>query len=1129
MFRFSSRNHSPISPRIPNNLPQLSCPKPANSQRRTAINANNACSLASKPFAGRNARQDSHPYHSAPTLSETPLAGTLGVPSPLAAIAIPVADLAQLRTSVESFSCERAWEWVHAARAASPAPPRRHLPGSATPSGSATYSRRLAAAACLVVLTLAADGHAPSQILSLHLPLIILRRGIEIPGQIVALARNELPLPADPLNGSSDPIMAWCLRLSRSHEAGENRRLCDLLAAGPDNTSVSSSEAPLHLDRLFPYLPEGEYRDSSGRCEADVWDSSGTPFSDNACKPVITARNVLRWARTHSAKAADLGGWTGRIILDLFVTEPLVVEACSKFVALPPHCLSDDRARSAAYRLNSGVLLSRPGKDPRPISAPSIFRKLRSAVDARRARPAVSAFCERRGQVGLSSAGALLSYSLFPRLTVDLGGTTVGADNTNSFQRFTRTGLLTGALSFLSSSAAIEHPAATAAAARLFDVCLFDSRRHRMPRTMTVFSRLGSLRTSHALSQGCSSSPTLEAITLAASPANNPMADGVRPKLTLRRAAHDDFQASGLPGCRPESLAPPPPFAGSVYNTLKSIAVGPLAPALVAAGHASRASSYASVFGSPVGDALAWAREHWAPRMRSIMNNLRVAYTSNPEVAILTAHTIRGPGASAIHWLRTTPVPTGSSLHHLLETVDTEWLLLVLEFSGYNHTSTPKDHRLTPSELAICRDRLYGVGPHCLAHLSAAWNAPLRYAEGCARAWPTLSRWIAETPDADWRTFARLLGVPQHLLSRGCSQRHDSGRPVDAHFRSVLQDSTDTYRQRCTDAAARVASFSPTTRLSRGAQSSPNSVANGHANVLVAALGRSGVLTPAGKLTEIGQSSYAGLHLCLLFGLPVWPALGVHTPRPETCKHCSASAVPASIARLPRSLCASLRSSTTGSPIGHGSLSSRNNLDDYGLHLQSCTRSGIIAGSKWKHDTIVRSLADLSAACGRGGRYHDRRLFVTGPKQRPADLLQDAKNPMRYPEGEAIDFTYGISTVHKGTAVEREAAKISKFNTQLRLHPYLLFSPFAVTHDGDVGPSAHRLMLDWSTALAMRMASLQLPSADCRGDIFTAACRAVTRATIAQLVQWKLYERRLPIPIRCGSGAGDSRRQTTPT
>ncbi|MFO0004336.1 MAG: hypothetical protein ACK559_24715 [bacterium] len=386
-----------------------------------------------------------------------------------------------------------------------------------------------------------------------------------------------MPATAADTTISPDPVSAWCYRITRANESHEPRRLFDLLAAGPDDRSVPLSTASTCLNTLVPNDPSGDYLGANNSTETTAWDSSARSFVDTATKPTVSPREALRWARSHSSKAADLGGWSGRLLLDLYATDPIILTAFAALASTPPHRFHDLRARNAAYRLNSGVLLAREGKAPRPISAPSTFRKLASALDARRARTAAASYCEKRGQVGLSSPASLLCYSVYPRLVVAMGGSTVSADNTNSFQRFSRQGLLAGALAFLTDAAALEHPAAACAAARLFDSCIFDSSTHMMHRTnLTTFRRFHLSCTSHGLSQGCSSSPTLEAITLATAP-SSPSAHS----LTLRRSAHDDFQATGLPGCTVESLAPPPPFGGSAYNHSKAVAVGPLAASIV--------------------------------------------------------------------------------------------------------------------------------------------------------------------------------------------------------------------------------------------------------------------------------------------------------------------------------------------------------------------------------------------------------------------------------------------------------------------------------------------------------------------------------------------------------------------
>ena len=1008
-----------------------------------------------------------------------------------------IVDLADLSATLSKMTSARAWDWVRAARQATPSlPARQHLPGSSSkcPSG-ATYGRRLAAGAALLILTMAADGHAAAQILALHIPLLLLRRTCEIPGQVQALARDELPHPADPpdpLARPADPTRAWCQRLLRAHEAAAPRRLFDLAVEGPDSASVPPAQAVPFLDKLFPANELGELRD-----EACQWHELASPLLAAAQEPPVTRADLLKWARSHISKAPDMGGWTGRLVLDLDSTDTSTTDALARFMALPPAAIADAGASAAAYRTNCGVLLARANKDPRPISAPSLFRKVRSAIDARAARPVAAAFCERRGQLGLSRGGPLLAYSMMPHLIVQMGGTTSSADNSMSFQRFTRSGLLTGAATLLSSpEARLEHPVSATAAARLLDTCVFDSPVHRMPRTSTVFPRLGETRISNALAQGCSSSPLAEAVTLACSPS-------LEYPLAIRKAAHDDWQASGLPGCSVTAFAPPAPFGGSVYNTDKSVAVGPLADFLVQSGLATRSATFTSVFGAPVGDVHAWVLTEWVPKLERLMTQLRLAFTIDPEAAILTAHAIKGPGASAAHWLRSASAAHDDRILRTLEHVDNQWVLMWLSFGGYNHATAAPAHRLTNAELATCWDRVYGSGANCLGHLAASWCAPLRCAEGRAQAWPTISQWVATMgPHADWRSFAKLLGAPAHTLSTGT---HNTGRPVEAHFAAEVRASADALRQRITDAAERVRAFEGSPRLSRGAQSSAISVANGHMNFWVAALGRSNPLAPAGPLTDDGHRGYAGAHIALLFGLSVWSALDV-APRPEFCRHCGAAALPAStITRASRSALPG-----TAHPPPVTITSYRHHLDDFGLHISVCSKSGALAGAKQRHDKTVRRLAELSKECGRKGRYHDGPIFRFGPKQRPADVLQNAPNAARYPGGQCLDFTSGLETVR--SAADREKEKVRKFADQLSLHPEYDFRALATTHDGDVAPQTHGVILDWGNLLASRAAALHLPNADFRSEVSVAAARAMTRAILHQFVQWKLHERQIPRP-----------------
>jgi len=1013
-------------------------------------------------------------------------------------------DLGRLRATVLAMTPARAWEWADHSLGLSSASPRRHLPGSGTGAHGSTYSRRLAAAAALIILDLAAEGEPAAQIISLSLPRIILRRDCEIPGQVHALSVDALPLPTAPVvSAAPDPTRAWCQRLLRAHASNDARRTCQLALEGPDDNCIPAAEAAAALSKLFPHKVAGELPLGS---EAALWRDLSKAHVQAAPSPVVTARGLVQWARRHKTKAADAGGWTGQLVVELHTTEPLTADALARFWSLPLERFLDPRARNFAFRDNNGTLLRREGKDPRPISAPNLPRKVISAIDARRARPAAAAFCESRDQLGLSRGGALLAYSILPRVVVDLGGTTCAADNAMSYQSFTRQGLLDGARALLASPvAALNHPEATTAYARLMSTCVFDSA--SLPqRTSTTFHRIGETRVSHALAQGCSSSPTAEAVTLAAAPP-----PPVFPR-AIRLCAHDDSQASGLPGCDIDAFAPPPAWGGAAYNTTKSVAVGPRANILVDRGYAARAASHATVFGAPVGDVDAWALEVWAPRFRTVMTNLQRAFECDAEAAIVAAHAIRGPGASASHWLRCAPVPPGSAASALLAQVDAEWVRLWLHFGTRGAPAV-----LNADDMARCWQRVYGTGPACLSHVAASESAESQFAAGRADAWPCLSAWAARI-DLPWATLARALGTPPSVANAPQATTASVAR----HFNASAAATADAYRLRTLASAAALTPSAAINghgqRLGCGAVSSIHSTANRHPNLWIAALGSSSSSSvTAGSVAPDGMSDHASLIVAYIFGLPVWGALSMQS-RPTHCRHCLAAAPASSLEPVPLLVNNapplpqpdpdpphSAAAEPAGSQPKQQKFSTRQQLDDFGDHIAACNRSGILAGGKWRHDSIIRSLAVVSAEAGREGKYHDGPIFKFGPQQRPADLIQRASNAARYPSGEAIDGTFGLRCV--SSADSRENEKCDKFADQLALNQHLAFRPFGATTDGDIGPQANSVIADWCRSLAAQNAALKLPPGDGRGEVLTGVARAFTRAMIFQALSWKSFDR----------------------
>ena len=1003
--------------------------------------------------------------------------------------------MGRLRATITSMDAARAWLHIDAAQCAASSlsgRPRRHLPGSSfscggTPSTSTTYSRRVAAAVFLVVAELAADGCVAAQILCLFLPLLILRREEEIPGQVQSLICDTLVLPRfGPEQPPCDPLQSWCERLRRAHLSNDRRRAFLFALEGPEDVSVSLSSSMPVLRRLFPHKPEGELVD-----EASVWKSMSAPFVSAAANPALTARDVLVWARAHKYKSADVGGWTGQLLVDLQATQPAVLTALARFWSLSPGRIVDSRARTFLFRLSSGCLLRRPHpKDPRPLSAPSLPRKILSAVDARKARSSASAYCEARGQVGLSFGPALQAYSIFPRVVVNIGGTTCSSDLEAAYQNYTRRGLLDGARSFLSSPEATTiHPQSAAHLARLLDSCLFDA--HQLPRTRTNFHRLNVTMTSHALSQGCSSSPTAQAITLASAAPLPP-----RPGF-LRKSAHDDSQAFGLSSCSLSAFTPPPAHAGAAFNTSKSVAVGARADQLVAAGFASRSSSFSTVYGAPVGDVTAWVNNEFSVRIRKVISNLLRAYSCDPEAAILAAHSTGGPGAIGAHWLRTCPITAGSAAWKTLSQLDMEWVQMWIRFACGPDRPLPP---LSSEEFIACWHRVFGGGPSCLSHTSLVWSAHKHFTAGRLLAWPALVQWSSQL-GVSWRVLARALDCDVSFLSSLAPDAQPSA--VIPYLRAEAEQAANAYKTVISRAAETLRSRRPTPLLDRGAVTSIHGVSNGHCNLLVSSLGNtfSHTVNP-GRLTPDGLTQHCGLVIALIFGLPIWDALGLHMC-PTQCKHCLAlaSAVPAF--SPPASSPVPALPQHSRPPIDPEP--ARRTLDDHGRHISACISSGVLAGGKWRHDSVVRVLADVSAAVGCEGRYHDGPVFSFGPKQRPADLLQKPDNPNRFPAGEAIDATIGLSGT--ASAERREADKQRKFASQLALNPQLQFTPFAVTTDGDIGPSAHATMCRWSRALARYCSVNALPPGDPRGEVQTAIARALVRSLVFQIVQWKLHDK----------------------
>lgn len=1024
-------HHSPVPSAhlISRRRPTLAAPPP-----NLGIRPSRTTASPPPPFRGPSASAVRRGPTGAPALGSA------------APVAIPV-----LAAIIAGWPPARAWEWVAAARAASAGPPRYHLPGGFHPRAP-VYTRRLASALAVAILRDAIDGNASSQIAALHFPLLFARRGEEISAQIAALQHDSPPSPRPPAP-PREAAALWCRQISTAAASGQVRRVVDFLVAGPGDRAFPIATAPTWLDTLFPH--PGDALDEIGR-----W--SRAAAAHDACNAVdaVSARDVWLWARSHRRTTCDAGGWSASLVLHLGATEPEIPALLARFWSLAPHAIVDNAARSFAFRSAMGTLLQQEGKPkPRPIAAPAIPRRVASGTDARRARAVVQAYCEARGQLGASCGGALRAYSMFPRLAVLLGATTVSADSDSSYQRFEREALLFSASTLLASPAASSHPASAAAFARLATRYVFDT--PHMPRTSTTFHRYASTRINHGLAQGCSASPSMEAIALATAP-DHPASIARRFPGAISKGSHDDRQTTAMPGAPLAALARPAPWGGSLWNLTKCIAIGPRAAEAVAAGYAARAAPHCSVYGAPVGAVSQWVAEVWKPRWDKVVGGLRLAFSYHQEAAVAAAHLLGGPGSSASYWQGSAPA-TDNATAAILARADDDWVRMWLGFAGHPGR--------TPS--AQDRARVFGLGPACLGHRSAGDGAKANYLAGAAAAWPFVARWAAEARCA-WRDFARALDVvPADLVQSPAATPHSIGAHLQALSAAASGD-WQTAREASHDLL--MASRRP------GARCAPAAI--GRPNVLLRALSPSPCGDPLSS------------HLCgpafvvaRIFGLPVWPAMGIS--RPVACPRCNAAWAPlAAGPRVPTG--GRGGSGSTVSPVGVATC-----LDEDGDHARCCRRQRRGDGCIPLHNGVVRGLAAIARDAGRDAQYHGGPVFTWGRKSAPADWME--RDP-RFPVGLCCDFTLGAASI--ASAEAREAAKVAKYAPQLRAHPHLGFAPFAVTNDGEIGGGAEDLCRTWARSLSARQAAAGIPVGAPVEEIFIAVSRTIVREIIDLTVRF---------------------------
>jgi hypothetical protein len=977
-----------------------------------------------------------------------------------------------LMEELASKSAQQMWTLVDESRTAATRGVRRHLPGSLH-SRHAGYSASLATEILrgIFVALKKNPNSASLQVVAWHFPTIFLRRGVEIAAQAKAVqSRTSLPHPPaqDHDARQQEPIVAWTRKLAAAHADGDNRTVVKLLEGGFQQEHLSQQEAEVFIQKLFP-AAIGETEDEPGEWEEVMRRAAASDpmtLSEWAAAGKGRKTALLRWARSHRSKAGDRFGWSGQLIMDIHAKDDSVTASIADLFFTDPRNVTDIHLRSAIFRESEGYLIPTPGRPkPRPIAAPTISRRVVAARDMRSVRAVTKPFCADRGHVGLSGGSELLAYSMFPNIVASVGGNVIVGDRADSYQNFRRDAILSGVSAGVDFALEKDNFACAKILAKSAANFLVDG--GALFRTAVAYRKYDVRPVAHSLSQGCSLSPTVQSLVLAAcvplrapgqvGAAQPDVATGVstcRPP--LMRGAHDDLWIVSVDPRNVKDMRLPPTTCGGEYNPMKSGALGPYASRAVESGQASSARLYLQIFGCPAGDVGEWARSVWLPKYRRVVHNIRSAAGTSPEAAASAAHAVGGPGAYAAHWIRAVPQLPADALE-VLRAADAMWLAMWAALAGCGGG-------LSVVDADNLRDRVFGEKPACFGHMSAVDAADMHRTAGIVCAWSVIAKWSKEAgmPPA---MIVSGIGAPRHVLA-GASW--ESATALWAEDQAgQAQEEYQSSRQAM---AARVTTGTRDPGPRRDVDGDV-----GRPNWLVS------WMTPCPSVFT-GPSSPdprgAKFLIARSLGLPVWGALGMVPP--AHCPHCEAVRVP---------------SAHGGGLTGGGGVTKL--LDDYGEHILCCTKSGPAAGGKARHDRIVSTLALISEWSGCDGRVHDVPLFSIEKKLRPADFLEwDA----HHSGGGARDLTLGTRSVM--TAAVREQDKWKKYRAPLAEHPHLGFAPLGFDLSGDVGGDAWGVVAQWGRSRVSRCAREGIDGGNALLEIVGAVSRTLARGVANQAAAW---------------------------
>jgi hypothetical protein len=746
--------------------------------------------------------------------------------------------------------------------------------------------------------------------------------------------------------------------------------------------------------------------------------------------------DLKKWARTHTTSSGGSCGWTGALLQHIDKADPQVGAQLARLWARPPNEWHLSDASKLAYRSTDGWLIPKPdGIERRPIAAPQIVRKVGSAAMMTRARPATDRYCRTRWQFGLSGDAYNIAYSMIPLLACATGGSVLVADRSQSFQTIKREAVLASVTDL------VEHalPTEAEAVAALVDACLeFYVHTNDLNKTTVDFNQIDGEFTVDGLPQGCTLSPTLEAVTIAWLLHNTD-----KPKSAVcRMTAHDDMVVVGTSRAPHTDFdVPPCDSIGGAYNTSKSVAYGANASELVNAGKAATMAATGTIWGRPIGDIPRWWREKWLPRFRKRCDRIARLAEHDAAVAIWSAHALKGPGGMANHALRGIPprILTDNSLgsEQIMSTLrqaDDAWIDLLHTLAG----------AIAPRESVMRAQAHQLIFGNRMGHLSAVSCAVKAATAGLADAFPCMIN-IANAHKLDVSEWAELLQLPELA--------HFPGRPVPT---STISKCKDQLLAAAKLAAEEWEAKRPPAR---------------DTNLWVEALSAPGPLHAAVDAAcgaaMLPTSRDAAVRFALARALltPVWPAVSAIAPAAHTFDSTAACG-----------LCGTAPSEAArgGDGVGGGAQPAaaprrpRHTFDVHAAHVSACLRTGPAANNKTRHDRLVKVAVELGHLCGITSRFHDGPLFdidSANRGKRPADWLEQGgeitpADSAKFYLGRCCDMTYVT-----GDAEAAQLRKHVKYKDPMaELKSYAL-TVFAVNYEGDISSGGKEALRRWAVNL----------------------------------------------------------------